>query len=330
MSYRSCARHSKQMGSASGGATPSMLFRVAAGPRIGFGHLVRTVSLCRTLGTRPLVSLRGGVHARATARRLGCRLTDRSPRDAFAGDRPSVLVIDDPRASAADVWVRAARRHGVPVASMVDWGVGATGTDLVIDGGRWPGDMVLDPVFREARRCRAGRGAHGGSVTIVLGGGAHARLATGVAAMLGRVVGADHVRVASGFTAGDPSTHVADLRRRHACLLAGSEVALVAGGVGLYEACCLGVPTVAVAVTPSQRRAIREFARLGAVVDGGALLVRDRASTVSTQRVTSLVLALLDDAAERRRLSKIARQVVDGRGGVRVASKLRRLAASQF
>ena len=37
-----------------------VLFRAPAGPRRGFGHLVRCRSLARALGVRPLIALRGG------------------------------------------------------------------------------------------------------------------------------------------------------------------------------------------------------------------------------------------------------------------------------
>ena len=37
-----------------------ILFRAPAGPRRGFGHLVRCRSLARALGVRPLIALRGG------------------------------------------------------------------------------------------------------------------------------------------------------------------------------------------------------------------------------------------------------------------------------
>ncbi len=87
------------------------LYRVAAGPHIGFGHLVRAVSLSRTLGSPPVVSLRGGDRARATARRLGCLLTDRSADEALSYHMPLALVVDDPRASASGGWIRAARRR---------------------------------------------------------------------------------------------------------------------------------------------------------------------------------------------------------------------------
>jgi hypothetical protein len=59
--------------------TPAVraLFRVAAGPRLGFGHLVRARTLSRALGiARPLVSLRGGPEARKAALSLGMRLVD--------------------------------------------------------------------------------------------------------------------------------------------------------------------------------------------------------------------------------------------------------------
>ncbi len=51
-----------------------VLFRAAAGPRLGFGHLVRCRSLARALGVSPLVSLRGTSRTREAAIRLGVSL----------------------------------------------------------------------------------------------------------------------------------------------------------------------------------------------------------------------------------------------------------------
>ena len=325
-----------------GGSPPSVLFRVAAGPQIGFGHLVRAVSLSRSLHTTPVVALRGGRTARATARRLGCRLTDESPTRAMTRHAPVVLVIDDPRASAAAGWVRAARRSGIPVAAMLDRGVGARGTDLIIDGSlclqttrmtkdeglRGPRYMVLDPVFRAARRRRLAR-VERGTVAIALGGGVHARYARGVVDVLSQALGAERVRVAPGFVSRGDGAHIACTGREQAELLVRAEVALVAGGVGLYEACCLGVPTVAVAVTQAQRRAIGSFARLGAVVDAGTLEgQKNGISPRTARRLARQVMRVLDDPRARRRLASRARQVVDGHGGTRVARALQQLAAS--
>ena len=54
--------------------------------------------------------------------------------------------------------------------------------------------------------------------------------------------------------------------------LAACDVAVVAGGVTLYEACAVGVPVVALAVVAAQRPAIADFAVRGAAIDAGALM----------------------------------------------------------
>ena len=52
----------------------TVVFRVAAGPRLGFGHLVRCRSLARALSVTPRVWLRGSAATRAAARALGCQV----------------------------------------------------------------------------------------------------------------------------------------------------------------------------------------------------------------------------------------------------------------
>ena len=75
-------------------ATLRCVFRVAAGPRIGFGHLLRARALSRAFGqARPVVSVRGGRAARATARALGCELLT-SRMDHL--EQAQVLIVDDP------------------------------------------------------------------------------------------------------------------------------------------------------------------------------------------------------------------------------------------
>jgi len=48
-----------------------VLFRAPAGPRRGFGHLVRSISLARAMGVRPLLCLRGPSEVQDTAVALG-------------------------------------------------------------------------------------------------------------------------------------------------------------------------------------------------------------------------------------------------------------------
>ena len=317
----------------------AVLFRVAAGPQIGFGHLVRAVSLSRVLGVTPVVALRGGRTARTTARRLGCSLIDAAPNAALLSRLPGVLVVDDPSAHAAQPWVRAARCRRIPVAGILDRGIGARDVDLVIDGSPrarasrrhpsrqllGPRFMVLDPVFSRMRSCRSG-GVTPGSVAIALGGGVHAGYADEVAEILERALGVGRIHVAPGFAArqtrGGAGRHSG---RAHARLLAHAEVALVGGGIGLYEACCLGIPTVAVAVTPAQRPTVRAFAQIGAVVDGGILTPGHATHLDASRRLAARVLQVLENSAARAHLGSRARRVVDGRGGFRVATAVRHL-----
>src|SRR5207247_11204126 len=89
--------------------SPRVLFRIAAGPRIGFGHLVRCRSLARVLGCDPIASVRGTAQRRALSGSMGWRVVEGAV--AFAIDRvePDVIVIDDPSSGDAATAVRRAR-----------------------------------------------------------------------------------------------------------------------------------------------------------------------------------------------------------------------------
>jgi hypothetical protein len=111
-----------------------VLFRAAAGPRRGFGHLVRCRSLARALGVRPLMCVRGTVATRDVALRLGCDVVTGSPGRLLRDLGTDLLVVDDPIASPAAVWIAAARSAGVPVVTIHDLGIGSPTGDLVVDG----------------------------------------------------------------------------------------------------------------------------------------------------------------------------------------------------
>lgn len=305
-----------------------VVFRVAAGPLTGYGHLRRAVALARALRVRPVVSLRGDAAVAAVARRLGCTIVAGSARLVIAARRPSLVVVDDPVRTQGQVWVGAARRAGVFVAGVADAGIGCVDADLVIDGSAaaprhrqarlsGPRFAILDPRLRGARgstRCPD-------SVLIALGGGARQARAYRLARTLARH-GVD-VRIAPGFsvqanqstsqrrTPGVREIAPAAFTRE----LASCSVAIVGGGVTLYEACALGTPAIAVPVVAAQRPAIYTCAARGAVVDG------------SQAAPEALALGLLSTRATRRRLARNATRLVDGAGAARVARVLRRRAA---
>jgi spore coat polysaccharide biosynthesis predicted glycosyltransferase SpsG len=311
--------------------TPSpdlrVLFRVAAGPRRGFGHLVRSISLARAMGVRPLLCLRGPSEVQDTAIALGADVvTDGSPRSVTLL-RPDVVVVDDPVASATRPWIAAARRAGSMVVTVHDLGIGCPEGDVIVDGsvthtarvrGRRIGltgarYAILDPKLTVARRTQA---TNGRRVLVALGGGPRREIAREIAEAIVAIDPRAEVRVAGGFaTTPAPASRnitwiapVRGLREE----FARATVAVVGGGVSLYEACAVGVPTVGVPVVPSQTPTVRAFARRGAAV-GMPLRTAGRSTA-------AVVVALLDDPHRRAVLRRRSMRLVDGRGAERVAA----------
>ena len=311
-----------------------VVFRAAAGPRRGFGHMVRCLSLARALGVRPLMSVRGGESVRETALALGADVLLDEGLRSLAEVRPDVVVIDDPVATDALRWMAAARRVGALVVTVHDLGLGARGADLVIDGSitrtapRSSGRRaltgarfaVLDPrILRTPRPAVISR-----RVLIALGGGPHADLAESIASAIVASDAYAEVRIAGGFMSKPRPLHprIKWVRPRGlASQLAQAKVAIVGGGVSLYEAAAMGVPTVGVPVVKSQVPTVLAFARRGA-----ALGVQFAAPVQTT---ASKALALLNDVDRRSELSRRSRALVDGQGALRAAAAVVQLAREQ-
>jgi hypothetical protein len=113
---------------------PVVLFVVAAGPRLGFGHLVRSRVLADAMGVRLRACVRGTAASRRVARRMGWQLVKGWPSTNASG-RVALVVVDDPSPRVNAQAVARARRHGIPVASVHDAGLVRVASDLSIDGG---------------------------------------------------------------------------------------------------------------------------------------------------------------------------------------------------
>jgi spore coat polysaccharide biosynthesis predicted glycosyltransferase SpsG len=345
-----------------------VLFRVAGGHRLGFGHIVRAMSLAKALGAPAWLSVRGRQNARRVARQLGAQLDERSLDDVLAAgaqtDQRLLVVIDDPNRHTARRALRLARKHRAVVASVHDLGIAPIASDLAIDGSivslrrHWPAReallgshyAVLDADIAGLRAYRAARvdtaSAHPTPATpfideqprivISLGGGRRAGLSWRIGRELAIAFPDVQVIVAAGFSVG---TRAARGRKEAGCCLmrnlrplrapeelrlelARATVAIVAGGLTLYEAAALGVPAVAVAVVPPQRPTIAGFVRVGAATAAGDASA-DAAGVI--RRVMRRVARLLGDARARERMTRAACAAVDGQGSQRVALALQRL-----
>lgn len=261
-----------------------------------------------------------------------------------------LLVLDDPSRSAALPWLAAARRAGVPVASIHDVGVAPLASDLAIDAsvgarrvdglGRTiascrlgPSYAILSPDLARVGRRRAATAARP-RVVVGLGGGQQAAAGLAVArqvrAGLDRQAGLSRARVLLSFGLGLSRSAVRPALPEGIDLvapagfraaLAQATVAVVAGGTTLYEACALGVPVVAVPVVPGQVPTVRRFVRAGL-----AATTRGPAAAVGTDRwgraAADAALALLAEPARQAGLTARGRATIDGRGAARVAAAI--------
>lgn len=308
-----------------------VLFRASAGARRGFGHLVRCRSLARALGVRPLVSVRGPASAAHVALRLGCDVVNGTARSLISSLNPDVVIVDDPIASHAARWIAAARAANVPVVTVHDLGLGCPEGDLVIDGSvtspapqakrcgtAGPLFAILDPSVAVARpRVRRG-------VLVSLGGGPRLALAAAIAREITRRAPWVKVRVVGGFTTSHqrmpamknitwlaPSS---DLMAE----LARAKVAVVGGGVSLYEACASGTAAVAVPVVRAQVPTVAGF-----VSRGGALGSPHRPPR--PRQIAEDVVKLIQSDPLRHRIARTGRRLVDGHGAARAVRAIGQL-----
>lgn len=104
-------------------------------------------------------------------------------------------------------------------------------------------------------------------------------------------------------------------------VFAWADLAVLAGGASIWEALCLGVPAIGIAIADNQVPAAEALGR------DGLWHYLGRAEELTATKIADALARLLADPDERRRLSEAGRAAVDGRGADRVAEALARLEA---
>jgi spore coat polysaccharide biosynthesis predicted glycosyltransferase SpsG len=213
--------------------------------------------------------------------------------------------------------------------------------DLVVDGGitaaklrhanRLSGTAftILDSRIAGARakRLQRPRSKPAPRVLIALGGGSYVfSVVPELVRKINRLCPQAQIDIAAGFsgTRGRPRVERARWIRRRSGLsrdLAACDVAVVGGGLTLYEACAIGAPAVGLAVVPAQRRAIAAFAARAAIFDAGSWTE----GQVAIRRAAEAVASCLRDRAAANRRAHRARRLVDGYGAARVAACIQKL-----
>lgn len=338
---------------------PRFLFIADAGPQVGGGHVMRSLTLARALiergalcvflatpEVRALLEVFGPEIPREEATAIDAvHIADattgiefdavvfdhyglaRAEHEQVAHGRPTV-VIDDlaDRPLAADIVL-----DSVPTRTEVDYAMFAEGARLLLG----PAYAPVRPEFAELREeTLARRGGEVRRVLVSLGladiGGVTAKIVERLRQRNGQIA-VDVVLGAAApslpglrkIAARDPRLTLHVDTQDMARLTAEADIAVGAAGSSAWERCVLGLPSLVLILAENQRPAALELAARHAalVVDAYA---DDFASAFDRASVR-----LLTDAACRARLTAASAEVCDGQGAARVADAVLQIALRQ-
>jgi len=318
-----------------------------ANHRIGLGHAVRVSAIFDLLKV-PHRTTVAGAGELITDLFPGQRLLPASVEDPNAffsliGEiRPDLILVDHPRPGPSFWRLLSMRSRGIPVVAIDDEG-GEVDADLVINGTvldqyhRYPllrpqakllvgrDYALIRPVFGETPWCPLPEP----SVVIVVGSGDRAR--DWVLHLMSRKIDFSSwgkVRMIVGRAFPNMA------RLRHDCgalgvllesgisgegmaeALSQASVALITGGMIVYEALAVGVPAIVFPQIENLIPEARWFAKRGCIVDLGC------EGGTNSGLVSDAVGRLLSSPSERLVMSSAQRATIDGRGILRAAKEI--------
>lgn len=184
---------------------------------------------------------------------------------------------------------------------------------------------LLKPAFAALRASALARRRSAGAVRrlLVTPGMADTRGLAMCALHAAEAFGLAHIDVALGqqapswpdlraWAAGHPNVHLHPSTPDMARLIHDADLAIGAGGMSIWERCCLGLPSVTVCVAENQRAGAQGLAALGATILLPDAAIGDPAA------LRAAVAPLLADPQRLRTLSERAAALCDGLGAQRV------------
>jgi UDP-2,4-diacetamido-2,4,6-trideoxy-beta-L-altropyranose hydrolase len=339
---------------------PRILFVADAGPQVGGGHVMRSLTLARALeGEGASFAFVGAPAATAvlqafapeTPRLAAASGEARDLAAAVEGASFDAVVFDHYGLGQAEHRGLAAGRPTLVIDDLADRPLGA---DVVLDSGpeRKPEDyeglvpegarLLLGPAFAPVRPEFAGlrepalawRGEPVQRILVALGltdvGGVTARVVERLRARVGEI-GLDVVLgAAAPSLAGLTKVARRDARLalhvdtpHMARLTAEADLAVGAAGSSTWERCTVGLPSVLVVLAENQRPIARAMAAREAA------LVLDAAAPDFDDGLDRAMVRLLRDAGLRRQLAGASAAVCDGLGAGRAAEAFLKLIAAR-
>lgn len=101
--------------------------------------------------------------------------------------------------------------------------------------------------------------------------------------------------------------------------ISAADLAIVGGGITMFECLCLGTPSIVIAENKAQAKNARRMVKYEAVEYLGV------GGKISVKKIMRKVTALVDDADERERLASAGRNAIDGKGIFRVLEEIEKL-----
>ena len=341
---------------------PRILFVVDAGPRVGGGHVMRSLTLAGALGAEgaactfmgpPAVSAILETFAPGAAQLEAASTEPVDLVAAIGTEQFDAVVFDHYGLSARD---HRAMGQGRPVLVIDDLADRPLGADLVLDSGPArrvedyaglvPEDarLLLGPEYAPVRpefaalrqTALAWRGEPVHRVLVSLGltdlGGITARIVERLRLRLPGDTGLDVVLGGQapslpGLTKvarRDPRLALHVDTPHMARLTAEADIAVGAAGSSVWERCVLGLPSILLVLADNQKPAAAALAEREA-----ALVVAAAAKDFEAQFDRAVTRLLIDDAL-RKRIAVRSAEICDGRGADRVASAfLQHIAAAR-